>query len=905
MAGTAVTPAPVTGILLNGGVGGSGGGGTPNNDLNASDLNAFRISAVIDRLSLHCHRNRKNDAVEFLNLCLSLARGIDFSIANHEVPSRSQELPSLVKQVCQNKNDTLLQAAIMVLMISVKTACQSGWFSNGDSEELSNLAKEIANNFCSVSNFNTEPSCSLSVISTIMSRFYPRMKMGHIFTFLEVKPGFDAYVSDFQISKNIKSSPGDKIRLFVVQMDNIETSSCLVSPAKVNFLLNGKGVERRTNLFMDTGPQIPTVVTHLLKYGSNLLQAVGEFNGNYIIAVAFMSEMPNPDNNALQDYEQHAPATVDSDSEIIVGPSRISLNCPISFRRIKTPVKGHSCKHFQCFDFDNYVEINSRRPSWRCPHCNQHVCFTDIRIDQNMVKVLKEVGPNVSDVIVSSDWSWNAVMESEDTLKKPEDKTFNTGQDESPQPADVLDLTQTDDAMDAVATHETEDRKYFPNAHEHEFFTQTTAINPHIANINDVNQSSSHVANDFWSGVYMSTFGLSSNIRPSGQIAGVSVSTSVSTDSFTSPNREVEAFHGNALDTASVPQSGTSLPNTLQLQQYQFGSPPITNEYGRFPSVPRHVTRTPTAVQALPAQTPTSILQRSSTNSVNTFIPNSFSAALQASTAAPNFSTTPRANPHQVSLISSSPLLQHSGMQQNYAFPSARPPQQNASFHDPNQVPNAYRVSNERHGSSQQMANLRMPRTMSQSPSLVQSSMQSSGSFLRPQSHTGVPQDRTVHKTGVASAQQSPLIAAANRAVQISLDTSRTVPSYSRNPDGRSMPSLGDQMGIIGVASQPVTRTDAYDPAELNWRPAGRMRGALSGQAYTAALNQYIIRPNQQAQAARPISNVTSLPTNVPAQLQGFMAGGVVQGTPAPNYAGPASRPVDSDLLPGGSSGTH
>nr|GEY62060.1 E4 SUMO-protein ligase PIAL2 [Tanacetum cinerariifolium] len=40
----------------------------------------------------------------------------------------------------------------------------------------------------------------------------------------------------------------------------------------------------------------------------------------------------------------------------------------------------------RCFDFDNYVDINSRRPPWRCPLCGQSVCFTDIRIDQGMVK---------------------------------------------------------------------------------------------------------------------------------------------------------------------------------------------------------------------------------------------------------------------------------------------------------------------------------------------------------------------------------------------------------------------------------------------------------------------------------------------------------------------------------------
>ncbi|KAL2517205.1 RING/U-box superfamily protein [Abeliophyllum distichum] len=155
---TEVTPAPMAGTETKGG----GGKVATNNALNASHVNSFRISAVADRLAIHVRAAPKNDTVEFFNLCLSLARGIDFSISNEEVPSRAKDLPSLLKQVCQCKNDAVVQAAVMVLMISVKSACESGWFSERDSEELQNLAKEIACNFCSVSNFNTEPTSSLS-----------------------------------------------------------------------------------------------------------------------------------------------------------------------------------------------------------------------------------------------------------------------------------------------------------------------------------------------------------------------------------------------------------------------------------------------------------------------------------------------------------------------------------------------------------------------------------------------------------------------------------------------------------------------------------------------------------------------------------------------------------------------
>ncbi|KAL0298077.1 UNVERIFIED_CONTAM: hypothetical protein Sangu_3162600 [Sesamum angustifolium] len=74
MAGRGVKQATVPGVASSGGGGGRGGEASPNNGINASHVNSFRISAVIDCLALHVRSHLKGDAVEFLNLCLSLAR---------------------------------------------------------------------------------------------------------------------------------------------------------------------------------------------------------------------------------------------------------------------------------------------------------------------------------------------------------------------------------------------------------------------------------------------------------------------------------------------------------------------------------------------------------------------------------------------------------------------------------------------------------------------------------------------------------------------------------------------------------------------------------------------------------------------------------------------------------------
>ncbi|KAL2547653.1 uncharacterized protein Fot_09183 [Forsythia ovata] len=742
---------------------------------NQSDRISRRIHDVAGLLFVNICNAPNNDSAAFFNLCISLARCIDFAIAHEEVPSKAGVLLSLLKKVCQCKNNNLLQAAIMVLMISAKNACQSGWFSDRDSEELRILFKEMRSNFCTVSNLITEPSSSVSIIPAIMSRFYPTMRMGHIFASLEIKPGYGAFMDDFRISKNTISSP-DGIRLFVVQTDNMETSSCLISPPKVNFLMNGEGVERRMNVYADSGPKNPTDVTRMLICGSNLLQAVGEFNGNYIIAVAFVSVRSTPSGDALEHYVQPAPATIDS------GPSRISLNCPISLNRIKTPVKGHSCKHLQCFDFENYVSINSRRPSWRCPHCNLHTCFTDIRIDQKMVEVLKEVGKNVTKVIVSSDGSWNAVTEIDDN-EKMEDMASNLGQ----------------------------------TACENQSTTQNLVIDPQVANTNYINRNSVHVENDF-------TVGWGPNVSAP-QITSVFGSTpnnfyssSVSTDAITSaPYREAETLHANMHHATSGSQNLIPLPNTLPLQ-FQYGNPTVSSEHGRLLSTTEHVNRTPIAFQALPAQTPVPVLQQISRNYMNTLIPDTPSATPQVSPAAlwntNGFSKVPcdggrqqqfsrsHSNQLEVSQMASSSVPQYPGIQ----------------------PPSTYQ------GPSLESMSRRMSQAMYQSLGLIQPSLQPNANFSQPQVHQRGPHRGIGQSTGASGSHQA--LNNSLGSIQSSMQTNVNFSQphvHQRGPQS----GIGQATGAIGshqAMNSALGSIQSTMPLNANFlQPQVHQRGPQSG----------------------------------------------------------------------------
>ncbi|KAG9145139.1 hypothetical protein Leryth_008935 [Lithospermum erythrorhizon] len=344
--------------------------------------------------------------------------------------------------------------------------------------------------------------------------------MGNIIAFLEVKPGYGTYVHDFQMTNKLNFSQEERIGLFVARTNNIDTSSCLINPTDTSILINGRGVDKRHTNCMETGPQRPTLVNHYVKDGTNLLQAVGQFNGNYIIIIAFMRVLSIPDHAALQDYVQPTTSMVDSDPEITEGSSRISLNCPISFKRINVPVKGHMCKHLQCTDFKNYIEMNERRPLWRCPHCYQHLCFTDIRVDQNMVKVLKEIGETVNEVLISSDLSWKPVTEIEDHRDKPrkDDAEVSTNPvDHEPSdihPDDIMDVTE-DDYMGTTEMCETTDKKLFSSSCQNQASQQNMAVNE--ANQNNVVP----VGDNSWSEIYKST--LESGVPRHASVRPVSV----------------------------------------------------------------------------------------------------------------------------------------------------------------------------------------------------------------------------------------------------------------------------------------------------------------------------------------------------------------------------------------------
>ncbi|XP_066369969.1 E4 SUMO-protein ligase PIAL2-like [Miscanthus floridulus] len=822
----------------------------------ALSVNAIRLQAIGDRLKAHLRGMNVPPMAEFAHLIYAFARGIDFAVSAGNIPQMAGDIPDILRKVYDLRREMFIQSSLMVLVISCKNACSNNWFQPADSRDIFRMANELSGNFCTSTGQAASDSTVLEIISQIMPRYYPRLKFERLITSIEAKVGYDILMADFFIERNL--SRDEKIRLIVVHKENLDASSCVSSPPHVSFLVNGRGVDRRTNVSMEPGPQFPTDITKMLKYGANIIQAVGYFNANYIIAVAFVNDLTSFSAPKLDDYAQ--PITVyPADSDVLEGPSRVSLNCPISFRRIKTPIKGRLCKHYQCFDYDNYMEMNSRKPNWRCPYCNTSSSFTDLRIDQKMVKILEETGDDVTGVLVFADGSWKAdPAQDEKSDRHRGDAIQQTGdsiETDSPS-SDVIDLINGNDdgdlQMDWVSA--LEDTKPLLNSQDLSVSDYLTDL-PMAVQTEDLyrvdgNNGGSNMAFTSrqnlllppTSGLGSSSFGTLESILPQ------NVLRSVITDAV-SPSLETSTSTSGMQHVSQETHCGT-----VQLPA-QVG-PVHGSEVRRLP-IPRNPRREPVGVQALavPQQNP---------GSSTRLQPNILNCPPPIPLSSPSSSTY---QTHQVTNPDSVIAPMNSG-----SGPLPRTPSAAASLHLQS---TARDIRNTSSHLPSRLVGLPAPHLMGARPPPAISGQAGGANAYRPMQQTPTLDQlrhtrMNMNQTALAAAGQT-TSAAHVRPTQADIQShlfpaqqsqaprSQPVPrSGSPSPLQRAPPHLQQPSVPPTVPSTPQAGSPHGLPPELpvdeSWRPSGQMRGSLTGNAYSSAIRHYRGQSEQQQGQPRPPS---------------------------------------------------
>ncbi|CAL9186334.1 unnamed protein product [Musa hybrid cultivar] len=858
------------------------------NRLTMLAANHARLRAVADRLDLLLRGGISSGPSDLFHLIFALARGIDYALSVNDIPGIANRLPSLIIQVYQHRNDPLLRPAIMVLMISAKNACKNRWFLSPDVNELLSMANELCSSFC-MSVSDTIVGNAQDTISKIMPRFYPQLQFCRLVVSFEAKPGYDILMADFHIPRNTRLD--ERICLLVAQMDNLETSSCIISPQHVSFLVNGKGVERRTNVSMETGPQFPTDITKMLKYGTNIIQAIGYFSGNYMIAIAFMSKVTTPCSTRMDDYVHPVIENLASDSDIIEGASRITLNCPISFKRIKTPVKGHLCKHHQCFDYDSFMEINSCKPSWRCPSCSTPTSCIDLRIDQKMTEA--KVGENVADIVIFADGSWNSFVEHNESINQVHEgrsqQQENSNTENQNNLADVVDLTiakspEVGPFQNSAYTAENygceiEDRKPFRD-------DEGLPIPLYASGASVINTSLCTQAPAYYtkSGIWPRNMSsVSSSV--SGRMVGANANALGTLESIL-PNVLLNPIHTDAvspvlnrdpagfelsqptLNFQQVPQV-TQLAENVQLEPLHEGSSINNNEAGR--PIPRQVIKTPRAVQALPAQTQIPSSSRTAQTgllSFNSMISNSYatvsyqSLSLLTVVADALNSVSGEMQINELSRTSSIAAASlHSMTQAIFSFLQIWDHQEHHSNSALQQVVGLSAPNMISTGTPQGQ-----PRGVDAYRAIVQFLLEHPPQLPYQRRHHLANPSGSSQPSYISSSQAQQVSHSAGYATEIGAGTTHSTPLAPQHAAQKATPQTGATSipFTTGVASVVPTLTDAGRappsfgsdglpalPYEHNWRPTGRMRGSLTGYAYTSALNQYLATP-QSAQTQPP-----------------------------------------------------
>uniref|UniRef100_A0A8R7UZS6 Uncharacterized protein n=1 Tax=Triticum urartu TaxID=4572 RepID=A0A8R7UZS6_TRIUA len=121
------------------------------------------------------------------HLVYALARGIDYALSGGDIPKIAGEIPDTLRKVYELRKDPFLQSSVMVLIISCKNACKNKWFQPSDFIDILRMADELSGSFCTNSSEPANDSTVLEIISTVMPRYYPKLKFDRLITSLEAK----------------------------------------------------------------------------------------------------------------------------------------------------------------------------------------------------------------------------------------------------------------------------------------------------------------------------------------------------------------------------------------------------------------------------------------------------------------------------------------------------------------------------------------------------------------------------------------------------------------------------------------------------------------------------------------------------------------------------------------------
>lgn len=102
------------------------------------------------------------------------------------------------------------------------------------------------------------------------------------------------------------------------------------------------------------------------------------------------------------------------DPEVEATSSKLSLKCPISFKRLETPCRAQNCKHLACFDALSYLLLQEQAAQWKCPICNKIASYDNLAIDMYVKEILDQTSEDQDQVTIEPGGLWHVENEGHD-----------------------------------------------------------------------------------------------------------------------------------------------------------------------------------------------------------------------------------------------------------------------------------------------------------------------------------------------------------------------------------------------------------------------------------------------------------------------------------------------------------
>lgn len=117
----------------------------------------------------------------------------------------------------------------------------------------------------------------------------------------------------------------------------------------------------------------------------------------------------------------------EEDDDLLTTSTVMTLQCPISYTRMKYPAKSIMCKHLQCFDALWYIYSQMQIPTWQCPVCQIDIELKNLAICQFVDELLHDSDEDTEQIELSSDGSWRPVVdEPPKAAERPQPAAYST-----------------------------------------------------------------------------------------------------------------------------------------------------------------------------------------------------------------------------------------------------------------------------------------------------------------------------------------------------------------------------------------------------------------------------------------------------------------------------------------------